>query len=211
MNAILNFLFHLDNWLQQIILIHPISAYVLIFTFVFVESAVFPLAFFLPGDGLLFSIGVLAAEQSFNLWLAIPILFTGGVFGTRLAFQIGRRSGYLILRFFPRFNQDHIKQAHEFYEKHGSMAFIFSRFMPVIRAIIPLIAGIAKMANNQFWIFNLLSVSLWVLLITFIGFELGHLPFIKHYFSLIILGISAISLMSVTIVGIRQQNVKGKF
>ena len=90
------------------------------------------------------------------------------------------------------------------------MAFILSRFIPVIRAIVPLIAGIAKMNRLEFWKFNIISVSLWVLLITLIGYELGHLLFIKLYFGWIIMAVSVFSLSSITILGIHQQFGKEK-
>ena len=86
MTAFSDFIFHMDDWLQQAILLHPLITFLLIFSFVFIESAFFPLAPFLPGEGLLFSIGVLAAGNFINLWIAIPVLLTGGILGTRAAF-----------------------------------------------------------------------------------------------------------------------------
>lgn len=205
MTVFFNFIFHMDNWLQQIIHLHPVITYLLIFSFVFTESAFFPLAPFLPGDGLIFSIGVLAAGQYMSLWLVIPVLIIAGVIGTRSAFLLGRKTSGLLFFKKPLVNQRHVKQAHTFYKKYGGMAFFLSRFMPVLRALVPLIAGIANMDNRQSWKYNIGSVSLWVLLITFTGYELGHLPFVKHYFGLIVLGASAISIVSVLLVIISQQ------
>ena len=210
MNDFFNFLFHLDGWLQQIMDYYPVITFLLIFSIVFTESAFFPAAPFLPGDGLLFSIGVLAAGNSIHLYLIIPVLILGGAAGTRTAFLIGRKTGKYFFRKNSTSNEKHIRQAHEFYERHGNMAFLLSRFMPVIRAIVPLVAGIAKMDNTQFWRNTFLSVGLWVVLITLVGYELGQLPFIKHYFGLIILGISGISLVSITIIAVRQQVISKK-
>ena len=195
----------MDDWLQQIILLHPIITYLLIFSFVYTESAFFPLAPFLPGDGLIFSIGVLATGKYFQLWLVIPVLIIAGILGTRTAFLLGRKTGDLLLKKISRFNQGHVDQAHAFYKKHGGMAFFLSRFIPVFRALVPLIAGIANMDNRQSWKYNIGSVSLWVLLITFAGYELGQLPFIKHYFGLVVLVASALSLVSVLLLVMRQQ------
>lgn len=200
----------MNDWLQQIILLHPLLTFLLIFGFIFTESAFFPAAPFLPGDGLLFSIGVLATGNFINLWLVIPVMIFGGVLGTRAAFLLGRKTGGVLIKKFPHFNQKHFKQAHDFYKKHGSKAFLFSRFMPVIRALVPLVAGIAKMDNRQFWKYNIASVSLWVLLITLTGYKLGHLPFIKHHFAWIIMGASAISFISIILLGVRQQLWKAK-
>lgn len=208
MTTFLDFLFQLDDWLQQSITLHPLITYSIIFSFVFTESAFFPAAPFLPGDGLLFSVGVLSTGNSFNLWLVIPVLIFGGILGTRVAFLFGRRAGSLLLKKFSRINQKHVEQAHDFYKKHGNMAFLLSRFMPVLRALVPLIAGIAKMDNRQFWRYNILSVSIWVIFITLTGYELGHLPVVKRYFGWMILGASMISLTSLIVLGIRQQYLK---
>jgi membrane-associated protein len=254
MTGLSYFLFHLDEWLQQAVLLHPFITYWLIFFILFTESAFFPVAPFLPGDALLFSIGVLAAGNSFNLWVAIPVLIAGGVLGSGAAFLLGRKFGVFLFRAcpkikeadkkpsflrlpglekcqvpvgndhwggernvkngsfllklfakFPRLNRNHYEKAHEFYQKHGSMAIFFSRFMPVIRALIPLVAGIAKMDNLKFWKNNVGSVTVWVVLITLTGCKLGHLFFVKHYFGAIVLGVSAISLIFVALVGVRQQ------
>lgn len=205
MTVFFDFIFHMDDWLQQIIILHPVTTYLLIFSFVYTESAFFPLAPFLPGDGLLFSIGVLGTGSFLHLWFAIPILIIAGILGTRTAFLLGRRTGSLLFKKISRLNQEHVDQAHAFYKKHGGMAFFLSRFIPVLRALVPLVAGIANMDNRQSWKYNIGSVSLWVLLITFMGYELGHLPLIKHYFGLIVLGASAMGLISLLLLGIRQQ------
>lgn len=120
MTAFSDFIFHMDDWLQQAILLHPLITFLLIFSFEFIESAFFPLAPFLPGEGLLFSIGVLAAGNFINLWIAIPVLLTGGILGTRAAFLIGRKTGGVLFKKSSHFNQKHFEQAHYFYQKHGS-------------------------------------------------------------------------------------------
>lgn len=205
MTEFLDFILHIDVWLIHSIQLHPLITYLLIFSFVFIESAFFPLAPFFPGDGLLFSIGVLAAENSFNLWWAIPVLLLGGILGSGVAYILGKKSGPIILKKASLFNQKHIDKANNFYKKHGGMAFLFSRFMPIIRALIPLIAGIAKMDQRKFWEYNIVSVSIWVFVITLTGYELGHLAFIKQYFGWMILGGSASSLIVLISLAFRQQ------
>ncbi len=205
MTAFLDFILHIDVWLVHSIHLHPVFTYLLVFSFVFIESSFFPLAPFFPGDGLLFSIGVLAAENTFDLWLAIPVLLVSGILGSAVAYLLGKKSGPLIFEKTSLFNQKHIEKANDFYKKHGGMAFLFSRFMPIIRALIPLIAGIAKMDSRKFWEYNIVSVSIWVFVITFTGYELGHLAFIKQYFGWMILGGSAISLILLIPLAFRQQ------
>ena len=210
MTATLDFIFHLDDWLQQIIVLHPLITYLLIFSFVFTESAFFPLAPFLPGDSLLFSVGVLATGGFMHLWLVIPVLIIAGVLGTRIGFLLGRKTGDLLLRKTSRFTQRHVDKAHAFYKRYGGMALFLSRFMPVIRALVPLVAGIANMDNRRFWKYNIGSVSVWVLLITYAGYELGHLTFVKDYFGWIVLGLSALSIISAIVLTMLQHVRKEK-
>jgi len=205
MIVFLDSFFHLDEWLQQIIILHPLITYLLIFGFVYTESAFFPLAPFLPGDGLLFSVGVLATGGFFNLWIVIPAFIVAGVLGTGTAFLLGKKTGGWLLSRISRLNQKHVDQANSFYKKYGGLAFLFSRFMPVLRSLVPLIAGIANMDKREFWKYNIVSVSIWVILITFMGYELGHLSFVKEYFGNIVLGGSVISLIIIVLLSIFQK------
>ncbi|MEZ5072356.1 MAG: DedA family protein [Bacteroidales bacterium] len=154
---------------------------------------------------MLFSVGVLAAGGGLSLLYAVPALVLGGIAGTRVAYFLGVKTGNLLFMKRPERRQNQLRQAQEFYRKHGNKTFVLSRFLPVIRAIVPLVAGIAKMDKGRFWKYTVLSVSLWVVLITLVGFQLGQLPVVKRYFGVVILLVSAFSLTSVGILAIRQK------
>lgn len=201
-------LFHLDDLLYQAVSLHPIAAYFLFLALIFGESAFFPLAPFLPGDGLLFGVGVMAANGLISLPLAIPVLIIGGMLGNWVAWQLGSRFGVLLFERFSWLNRKHFEQAHEFYQKYGSKAFLFSRFVPVVRALVPFVAGVAKMNPLDFKKNNLLSVSVWVCSITLIAYFLGHIPFVKHHFTWIIFGAFALGFTLMVIVAIRHLIVK---
>ena len=204
MATLTDLLFHLDEWLKQIVSIHPFMAYLLLFIIIFMESAFFPIAPFLPGEGLLFSVGMLAANGIINIWLSIILMIVGGVLGNWLAYLLGQWSGQWLFER-SKFNRKHIQQAHQFYEQYGNMAILLSRFIPIVRSIVPFIAGVAKMNPGRFWKNNLLSIILWVISITLIAFYLGHLPFIKHHFIWVIIGTVGFSLIPVVIAGICHQ------
>lgn len=204
MTTLVDLVFHLDEWLNQITMLHPIIAYSIFFGIVFSESAFFPAAPFLPGDGLLFAVGVLAADGAVQLTIAIPVLICGGVVGNWLAYKLGTWLGPAIFDRFRWLNRhrNYYQKAHEFYQRHGYMALLFSRFIPIIRAMVPFVAGIALMNDKDFMKYNIISVSIWVILITIAAFYLGHLPFIKHHFTWVVLGFAGLGLLSILIFGL---------
>lgn len=204
MTALTDILFHLDEWLLQITVLHPVATYVLFFGIVFSESAFFPVAPFLPGDGLLFAIGVLAASGAVHLGLSILVLILGGVLGNLAAYKFGQWMGPTLFDRIRWLNQNHYKQANEFYQRHGYKAMLLSRFVPVVRALVPLIAGITLMNYRDFLKYNFLSVCVWVLLIVPLAYYIGHLPFIKNQFTWIVLGFALLSSSSVLFAGARE-------
>ena len=203
MTALPDILLHLDEWLQQIAKLHPFTAYVIFFVIVFSESAFFPTAIFLPGDGLLFAAGVLAADGAVHIGVSLIVLITAGVAGNWIAYKLGRWLGPAIFDRFPRLNRNHYQQAHLFYQRYGNKALIFSRFLPVVRALVPFVAGIALMNHRDFMKYNAISVALWVFLIVLVAFYLGHLPYIRQHFIWVIFGMAGISFLPLLIVGVR--------
>jgi len=202
--ALTDLLFHLDEWLYQLTALHPIGAYGVFFAIVFSESAFFPVAPFLPGDGLLFAVGVLASTGAVNVWIAIIVLMVGGVLGNIVARQLGSWLGSSIFDWIRWLNRSHYQKAHEFYQQHGNKAFFFSRFVPVVRALFPFVAGIAKMDKKQFTKYNVLSVAAWVLLIVLVAHQLGHIPFIKNHFTWVIFGLAGLSIVSAIWLGLQK-------
>jgi membrane-associated protein len=184
--------------------------YSLLFTIVLCESAFFPAAPFLPGDGLLFAVGLLAADGAVHVGLSIGIMILGGVLGNWIAYRLGKWMGPAIFDKVRWLNRDHYQQAHEFYVKHGNVALIFSRFIPLVRSLVPFVAGIAQMPPKSFRTFNILGVCIWVSLVVLIGYYLGHLPYVKGHFTLFVLGFSCIGILSVGVLGIRQTIKKTK-
>lgn len=197
-------IFHLDEWLYQIATLHPIATYAIFLGIVFTESAFFPMAPFLPGDGLLFAVGVLAASGAVHVWIAIFILIVGGILGNWVAYQLGRWLGPAIFDRFSWLNRNHYQQAHEFYQRYGSKTLVFSRFVPVIRALVPFVAGIAGMSQKTFTKYNIIGVVIWVLLIVLTAYHLGHIPFIKNHFIWVVFGLAGMGLIPMILVGIRK-------
>jgi membrane-associated protein len=145
---------------------------------IFAESGLL-IGFFLPGDSLLFTAGVLTHSGIFNIniHLFVLLLFIAAVAGDSVGYTFGRRVGH---RIFKRpesflFRQENIKHAEAFYEKHGGKTIIIARFVPVVRTFAPVIAGVAKMKYKTFLSYNLIGGLLWTASITYLGYFLGVL------------------------------------
>ena len=159
-----------------------------LFTAVFLESGVF-FGFFLPGASMLFTAGLLASQGIFNIWILIPLLTVAAILGDNAGYWFGAKVGYrLFLRPDSRFfRQEHLKRAKEFYDRHGFLAIVLARFIPIIRTFAPIVAGVVRMRYRVFVIYNIAGALLWASGVTFLGFYLGQkIPGIETYLTPII-------------------------
>lgn len=145
-----------------------------LFAIVFAESGLF-FGFFLPGDSLLFTAGLLAAQGWFSIWVLIPLLIVAAVLGDNVGYWTGSRFGQWLLNRKESwfFSKSHLIMAEQFYEKHGGKAIILARFMPAVRTFAPIVAGIARMHYRSFAFFNIAGGVFWVLSVTLCGYFLG--------------------------------------
>ncbi len=143
---------------------------------IFVETGLF-VGFFLPGDSLLVTAGVVAADKASGLplvWL-LPLVTLCAIAGDQLGYWIGRTMGE---RLYQRedsrfFKKSHLRRAHEFYEKYGSRTIILARFMPIVRTFCPPVAGAAEMSYTRYLLFDIAGGFLWVWSMILLGFTLG--------------------------------------
>ncbi|EDK72314.1 putative membrane protein [candidate division TM7 genomosp. GTL1] len=143
---------------------------------IFAESGLL-IGFFLPGDSLLFTAGLLAHEGvlDINIHLMVLILFLAAAAGDSVGYVFGRRVGH---RIFNRpnsrlFKREYVEKAETFYNKHGGKAIVLARFIPIVRTFAPMVAGIAKMEYLAFLVYNVFGALLWAVGIAYIGFYLG--------------------------------------
>lgn len=156
---------------------------------IFLETGA--MVFFLPGDSLLVTAGLYAAKGDLSILYLNLLLIPMAVIGDAVSYFIGSRTGPAIFNK-PEsklFKPEHMRAAHEFYERHGGKAIIIARFMPLVRTFVPVVAGVAKMPYRRFAMFNVVGGAGWVLSMTMLGFLLGNVvPDIgKHIEKLIIL------------------------
>ena len=168
------------------------AGYVGLTAIIFTETGLL-IGFFLPGDSLLVTAGLLASQPEFglNVYLMGIILSIAAIVGDTVGYHIGKATGPRIFTkedsFF--FNKKHLYRAHDFYEKHGGKTIIIARFMPIVRTFAPLVAGVAEMRYRDFIVYNVVGAVLWIWSMLFTGYFLGrYVPGIdKHIEKVIIL------------------------
>ena len=129
----------------------------------------------MPGDTLLFAAGFFAAQGRLNIGLTLFVLFIGTLIGNMVGYEIGKRSGPRIFKKDEAllFSKQNVEYAEAFYKRHGGKTILIARFIPIVRTLAPLIAGIGKMNYKLFMIYNAIGAFLWVFLITLIGYWAG--------------------------------------
>ncbi len=175
------------------------GGYVGLTAIIFCETGLL-IGFFLPGDSLLVTAGLLATQPQFglNMWGLGVLLTVAAIAGNSLGYAIGRYSGP---RLFTRddsllFKKKHLFHAQAFYEKHGGKTLIIARFMPIVRTFVPVVAGLARMQFRSYTAYNVLGAFLWIWLMLFIGYFLGRtVPGIEHHITKVILVVIFVSLL----------------
>lgn len=182
------------DFLKQLVnpesIIHYGGLYLLLFV-VFAETGLF-VGFFLPGDSLLFTAGLLCSTGILEIHIAILIILiiTAAVVGNMVGYTFGKKVGPLLFKrksgFF--FRQEHLITANKFYMKHGKKTIILSRFFPIVRTFAPIVAGIVKLDYYRFFIYSLAGAFLWVVILVLTGYFLGeYVPKTKDYLGYIVI------------------------
>ncbi len=163
--------------------------------------------FFLPGDSLLFTVGVVAGGGGLDIVLVIVLLSLAAILGDSTGFFLGWQTGPKI---FSRpdsrlFKQEYVTRTHAFYERYGGKTIIFARFVPIVRTFAAFIAGVGKMPYAKFLPFSLCGATGWITVMTLLGYSLGRQPFVQRNFDKVILAIVFLSLLPTIIEVIRSR------
>ena len=172
--------------------------YALLFGIVFAETGLL-VGFLLPGDSLLFTVGVVAGAGQLDIAAILVLLTAAAIIGDGVGYYLGRCAGPLV---FSRpdsrwFKKEHLRRTHEFYEKHGGKTIIYARFIPIVRTFAPFVAGVADMSYRRFLSFNVFGGIGWVVLLTMLGYYLGDWGMVRKNFEKVILGIIFVSILPV--------------
>jgi membrane-associated protein len=164
------------------------GGYVALVAIVFTETGLL-VGFFLPGDSLLITAGLVAAAGGLDIWLLNGLLIVAAIVGDSVGYAIGYRAGP---RIFTRedsrwFNRRHLVRTREFYERHGGKTIVLARFIPIIRTFAPVVAGVGRMEYRRFLAYNVLGGIGWVSGLTWAGYVLGRtIPDIGRYIHIVI-------------------------
>jgi membrane-associated protein len=198
LHALIDIVLHLDRHLVELLAAHGPWIYGILFAIIFAETG-FVVTPFLPGDSLLFAAGALAAVDSSGTLRIVPLLLllaAAAVAGNTLNFAIG---GLVGPRAFHGHNRllsvEHLQRTEEFFRRHGALAVVLSRFVPIVRTFAPFVAGIGRMPYARFQLFNVAGGTGWVLLFGVGGYLFGNLPWVKRNFGLVTLAIIVVSLV----------------
>ena len=211
MADLIDLVLHADVLLLDLVNTYGGWVYGVLVAIVFAETGlvVTPI---LPGDSLLFAAGALAAVGALDVRVLLVLLVAAAVAGDAVNYSVGRAIGTRIIRRAetdPRWrrwiNPAHIGKAHEFFERHGGKAIVLARFMPIIRTFVPFVAGAAEMTYPSFALYNVAGGVAWVAICVGAGYVFGNVPIVKENFTLVALGIVAVSLLPMVIEYLRHR------
>ncbi len=174
-----------------------------ILVIVFAESGLL-IGFFLPGDSLLFTTGLLIADGTYlhqPLWLIFLLVALAAVLGDQFGYLFGRRFGPAL---FSRpnsrlFKQENLTRARGFFDRYGARSIVLARFVPIVRTFTPIVAGASRMHYRTFLVYNVIGGALWTCGVTTLGYFLGQVAFVRANIELILIGIVVVSVLPVAI------------
>ncbi len=197
------------NWLDAQEIISSFGDYALLAVtlIIFLETAFIP-ASFLPGDSLLFLMGLTLANSSSVLpdWLAFMLVWLAAFFGPQVSFYLGRRFGTGLFASNRKWllNDKVLEKTNRFFNRYGARAVILARFVPILRSVVPVMAGASRMEADRFLRLNLIGTTLWLLAFMFPGYWLGGIDLIKENLELTVLTVIIVSALPLPIELIRE-------
>jgi len=194
------------SWLDPEVLIEAFGMLGML-AIVFVESGLL-VGFFLPGDSLLFTAGLLSANDVLpDLWLLLVTVPIAAIAGDQVGYAIGRKAGPSI---FNRpdsrlFRHEHVERAQEFFDRHGPRTIVLARFVPIVRTFAPVTAGVARMNYRTFLTYNIVGGVLWGVGVTTLGYFLGQVALIEENIEFVLIAIVGVSFVPVAVELLRGQ------
>ncbi len=186
---------HLDVYLDLIIDRYGIFTYLLLFAIIFCETGLVIMPF-LPGDSLIFAAGAFAAKGSLSIAVLFFLIGSAAIVGDSVNYAIGAYIGpKLFMEKLHLLKKEHLDRAHQFYEHYGAKAIVFARFIPILRTVVPFVAGVARMTYSNFIYYNIVGGLIWTTLFLLGGFFFGSIPLVEKNFSIVILAIIILSII----------------
>jgi membrane-associated protein len=201
MAELVDLFLHLDRHLAELVTEYGPWVYGILFLIIFAETGLVVTPF-LPGDSLLFAVGALGAVGALDAPLAAVLLIIAAIAGDATNYAIGRYVGPRVFRstgggtWVERvLNREHLARAHHFFERYGGKAVVLGRFVPIVRTFVPFVAGAGSMTYPKFALYNVVGALVWVGICLGGGYVFGNVPIVRDNFTLVALGIVAVSLL----------------
>jgi membrane-associated protein len=211
-SKLIDLVLHIDQHLMDAAMMYGGWIYGILFAIVFAETGLVVTPF-LPGDSLLFAAGAIAATGALDVRLVSALMMVAAILGNTINYSIGRSLGMRIIERsqrdprWARFVQPaYVARARHFFERYGGAAVVLGRFVPIVRTFVPFVAGVAEMTYATYMLYNVAGSVAWVGLCVGAGWAFGNVPIIKENFSLVALGIVAVSLLPMVIEYLRHRN-----
>ena len=174
---------------------------------IFIECWLFP---FLPGDSLLFTVGLLISQNEkigTPIWLACIVLSVCAVLSNVVGYFVGARVGPALFdrpdsRFFKR---EYVEKTHAFFEAYGTKAIVLARFVPIVRTFITLASGVGRMSMRPFLLYSAIGGTIWATGVTLLGYFLGQISFVRSNIELILIAVVAISVIPIAFEAVRSR------
>ncbi|EFO79766.1 DedA protein [Oscillochloris trichoides DG-6] len=208
--GIIDFIIHIDEHLGRFVTDYGAWTLGILFVIIFCETG---LVFtpFLPGDSLLFAAGAISAQypDALPFGFMLILLIIAAILGDTVNYWIGSSLGHWLMnRPKPLIKREYIDRTHAFFEKHGGKTIIMARFVPIVRTFAPFVAGMGKMSYRYFLTYNIVGGIVWVVLFLGAGYLFGNVPFVKHNFEWVAIGIVLVSVLPIVIEFVRERGKK---
>ena len=211
MQSIVNafgFILHIDVYLRQIIAAVGPGVYAVLFLIVFAETG-FVVTPFLPGDSLLFAAGTFAGLHPplLDIRILLAVFISAALLGDNVNYWVGRYLGPRVLSGDGRIlKRAYLDRTQRYFDRYGARTVVIARFVPIVRTFCPFMAGVGKMPYPKFLGYAALGLSMWVVIFVGGGFFFGRIPAVEHNFTLVILGVIAVSLVPGIVEFVRQRS-----
>jgi len=200
---IVDFVLHVDVYLNDIIAHYGAWTLALLFLIIFMETGVVVTPF-LPGDSIIFAAATFAARGALNPWVMFILLSIAAVAGDTANYWIGHHVGARAYTGEVKWiKKEYMERTHVFFEKHGGKTIFLARFVPIIRTFAPFVAGVSQMPYGFFIRWNIIGGVVWVAIFTLLGYFFGNIPFVQQNFELVIIAIIVISLIPAVVEGLK--------
>jgi membrane-associated protein len=212
LHFLLDFILHLDKHLVELLARYDVWLYAILFAVIFAETGLVVTPF-LPGDSLLFGVGALAAIDTggtLSPWWLMLLLTVAAILGNTTNYHIGRAIGAHAFSGRYRFiNPEYLRQTEGWFEKHGALTVVLSRFAPIIRTFAPFVAGVGRMHYGKFQTYNIMGAVTWVSIFVWGGYLVGNIPIIRDNFGVVTIVVIVVSLIPFAMMLLKRKSVAG--